>query len=64
MQWENIHSNASKDIALGVADVAPISEPVGILQWLAQLARTCLKQALIARTDLPTYTLRHTIVIL
>ena len=46
------------------------SEPVidavqCMLQWLAQLEFAYLTQALIARTDLPTYaSLRHTVVIL
>ena len=51
--------NASKDITMGVADLAPTVKQIQrltqrVLQWLAQLAHAYLKLALIARTDLLT----------
>ena len=45
---------------MGVSDLAPmVNQNQGptqcMLQWLAQLALPYLKQALVARTELPTY---------
>ena len=52
--------SASKDIAIGVNDVALVVNQIQLLthvvrQWLTQLALAYVKLVLIARTDLLTY---------
>ena len=49
--------NASQDIDMGAADLAPICESERVMDavFAAVVASTRMTQALIARTDLPTY---------
>ena len=60
VEWD-VHSTRERDIGIGVTDLAPFENQNQwltqyILQWLAQFALVAyLTQALLARTDLPTY---------